>query len=84
MTLATWSLPSRTSSGGVSVWSGLITMSFHQYMMSAVVHGLPSDHFRPLRKWNVMTVASALTSHFSASPGPMSRPSFSQRRKEYP
>ncbi len=54
-------------------------MSSHQYMTSSVVHGSPSDHFSPLRKWKVNSFWSALTSHFSARPGPMSSPSLRKR-----
>ncbi|GAB3759797.1 hypothetical protein GCM10028864_47220 [Microlunatus parietis] len=35
-----------------------------------MVQGCPSDHFRPLRKWNVHSEASSLDSHDSARPGP--------------
>src|SRR5262245_54543103 len=78
------SLPERTSSGGVAGWSSLRTRSSHQYMMSAVLHGSPSDHFRPLRKWNVHSLASAFDSQLSARPGPMSLPSLRYRRIEWP
>src|SRR5262245_17216847 len=59
-------------------------MSSHQYMMSFTVKGSPSDHLTPSRKWNVHLVVSSLCSQLSARPGPISRPSLSQRSIECP
>src|SRR5262245_53376773 len=84
--LASVPLPERASSGVVfdAVLSGLLIMSFHQYMTSAVVNGLPSDHLMPSRMWNVHLLVSSLCSQLSAQPGPISRPSLSQRSGEWP
>ena len=75
LNLASVPLPERASSGAVCAMYCSAMMSFHQNMMSAVVHGSPSDHFRPLRKLNVHSDASSLDSHDSTRPGTTSLPS---------
>src|SRR5215207_1636679 len=86
LNLASVPLPERASSGGVFevVLSGLLIMSSHQYIMSLVVNGSPSDHFTPSRKCSVHLLASGLDSQLSTRPGPISRPSLSQRNIEWP
>src|SRR5262245_61782385 len=79
-------LPERASSGGVfdAVLSGLLIMSFHQYITSLTVKGWPSDHLIPSRTWKVHLVASGVDSQLSTQPGPISSPSLSQRNGEWP
>ena len=77
-------LPERASSGGYSFSSSTLTWSSHQNRMSSTDHGWPSDHFSPLRKYSVHSDASALDSHFSARPGPISSPSRRYRSGECP
>ncbi len=49
------------------------TASPHEKQASADVAGWPSDHFMPVRMWNVQDFPSAARVHESAKPGTGSR-----------
>jgi hypothetical protein len=61
--------PITIAEGGDLNSSVFLAQSSIENRMSSAVNGLPSDHFMPLRRWNVNSVAFALTSQRSATHG---------------